>query len=176
MEETLTEPKEEAKEEPKKRKRKTKKELEAENEELRSALESAEKERDELKELAMRIQADFDNYRKRVSRENEEREKYGCERLMVRVLDVLDTLDRAIAHEKGEFRTGLEMIKAQLEAVLAEFGVEPIEALGKPFDHNLHEAIATGEGEEGMVIEEFQKGYMLHERVLRHSKVKVGKK
>ncbi len=166
MDENPTEPQPEEKKE--RKKRKTKKELEAENEALK-------KENEELKELAMRLQADFDNYRKRVARENEEKEKYGCERLMVRVLDVLDTLDRAIAHEKGEFKTGLEMIKAQLEAVLAEFGVEPIEALGKPFDHNLHEAIATGEGEDGMVIEEFQKGYILHDRVIRHSKVKVGK-
>ena len=168
--EALTEKKEQPK-----RKKKTKKELEAENEELHAQIEASRKENEELKELAMRLQADFDNYRKRVSRENEEREKYGCERLMVRVLDVVDTLERAIVHEKGEFRTGLEMIKAQLEAVLAEFGVEPIEALGKPFDHNLHEAIATGEGEDGMVIEEFQRGYMLHDRVIRHSKVKVGK-
>ena len=170
-EETLSENKEQPK-----RKKRTKKELEAENEELRNQVEEAKKENEELKELAMRLQADFDNYRRRVSRENEEREKYGCERLIVRVLDVVDTLERAISHEKGEFRTGLEMIKAQLETVLAEFGVEPIEAVGKPFDHNLHEAIATGEGEEGMVIEEFQRGYMLHDRVIRHSKVKVGKK
>ncbi len=152
-----------------KKKKRTKKEIEAENAELR-------KENEELKELAMRLQADFDNYRKRIKRENEEKEKYGCEKLMVRVLDVVDTLERAISHEKGEFRTGLEMIKAQLEAVLAEFGVEPIEAHGKPFDPYLHEAVAMGEGEDGVILEEFQKGYILHDRVIRHSKVKVGKK
>ena len=172
MEETLTEPKEETK----KKKRKTKKELEAENEQLRSTINSLENERNELKDLAMRLQADFDNYRKRISRENEEKEKYGCERLMVRVLDVLDTLDRAIAHEKGDFRTGLEMIKAQMEAVLAEFGAEPIESTGKEFNPAFHEAIATGEGDEGVILEEFQRGYMLYDRVIRHSKVKVGKK
>jgi molecular chaperone GrpE len=152
-----------------KKKRRTKKEIEAENEALR-------KENDEIKELAMRIQADFDNYRKRINRENEEKEKYGCEKLMVRVLDVVDTLERAISHEKGEFKTGLEMIKAQLEAVLSEFGVQPIDAAGKPFDPYFHEAVAMGEGDDGVVIEEFQKGYVLHDRVIRHSKVKVGKK
>ena len=156
------------------KKRRSKKDEEIER--LKSELESLKKDYDELKELAQRIQADFDNYRKRVQKEGELQKKYGCEDLIVRMLDVIDTLERAIAHEKGDFRTGLEMIKAQMESVLSEFGVEPIEAMGKPFDPNLHEAIATGEGEDGIIIEEFQRGYMLYDRVIRHSKVKVGKK
>ncbi len=159
---------------PRKRK-KSRKDIEIER--LKEELESARKEAGELKALAQRIQADFDNYRKRTVRENEMKERYGCESLIIRILDVVDTLERAISHEKGDFREGLEMIRAQLESVLSEFGVEPIDALGNRFDPRFHEAIATGEGEEeGMVLEEYQKGYMLYDRVIRHSKVKVSRR
>ncbi len=156
------------------KKRKSKKDIEIEN--LKKELEAVKTESMELKELAQRIQADFDNYRKRIQRENEVREKYGCEKIIVRMLDVLDTLERAIAHEKGDFRTGLEMIKAQIESILSEFGVEAFDSVGKHFDPNLHEAVAAGEGEESIVIEEYQKGYRLYDKVIRHAKVKVGRR
>ncbi len=156
------------------KKRKSKKDIEIEN--LKKELEAVKAESEELKELVQRLQADFDNYRKRVQRENELREKYGCEKLIVRMLDVIDTLERAIAHEKGDFRTGLEMIKAQIESILSDFGVEAFDSVGKDFDPNLHEAIAAGEGEENTVVEEYQKGYRLYDKVIRHAKVKVGRR
>ncbi len=156
------------------KKRRSKKDIEIER--LRTELEDAKKQALELKELAQRIQADFDNYRKRIQRENELKEKYGCEELIIRMLDVLDTLERAMAHEKGEFRTGLEMIKSQIESILSEFGVRGFESSGAKFDPNLHEAIATGEGEDGTILEEYQKGYILHDKVIRHAKVKVAKR
>ena len=156
------------------KKRRSKKDIEIEA--LKNELENVKKESAELKDLAQRIQADFDNYRKRIARENEMREKYGCEPLIIRILDVIDTLERAISHEKGDFRTGLEMIKSQIETVLSEFGVEGFESEGERFDPNLHEAIATGEGEEGIILEEYQKGYRLHDRVIRHAKVKVARR
>jgi len=162
-------------EEHSKEKKSTKSKKDMEIERLKSELDQMKKEYEEIKSLAQRIQADFDNYRKRIQKENELQKKYGCEPLIVRMLEVIDTLERAISHEKGEFRTGLEMIKAQVESILSEFGVRPIDAVGMKFNPNFHDAIATGEGEEGVVIEEFQRGYMLHEKVIRHSKVRVGK-
>lgn len=156
------------------KKRKSKKD--AEIEKLRTELENARKEVREIKELLQRIQADFDNYRKRIRRENELREKYGCEELIKRMLDVLDTLERALAHEEGRFKEGLEAIKQQIESVLSEFGVQSFHSAGEKFDPNFHEAIATGEGEDGIILEEYQKGYTLYDKVIRHAKVKVAKR
>ena|SRR5690554_2822915 len=127
-----------------------------------------------------RLQADFSNYRKRV---NKERETIGIKtkaELVLELLPVIDNFERALAsHEKnGDFYKGVELIYRQLKQFLEKEGVEVIEAAGKPFDHNLHEAVLQVDDEEqesGIVIEEIQKGYKLDEKVIRPSMVKVAK-
>lgn len=126
------------------------------------------------------LQAEFDNFRKREEAERKEFVKFANHELIAALLNIVDDFERAIAAAKNEKdKSALEMILKRFMKVLAEHGVKPIAALGKKFDAHLHEAFLSEESdkEEGTVLEELQKGYMLHDRVLRHSKVKVaGKK
>jgi molecular chaperone GrpE len=137
----------------------------------------------EQKNQLLRALADFDNYKKRVAIEREQFIQFANESIISEILPVIDGFSRAMdAAEKikaGEDMTkGLALIKRQLEDVLKKHGVEEIEAAGKPYDANLHEAILQKEhdGPEGIIIEEMQKGYSLHGRVIRPSMVIVSKK
>lgn len=128
-----------------------------------------------------RLQADFDNYRRRTQKEKEETIKYAAERIVEAMLPVLDNFERAINSTKANqdfnaFSQGVEMIFKQMQNGLAKEGLSAIEAIGQPFDPNLHEAVLRVESEEypeNTVIEELQKGYYLKEKVLRPSMVKV---
>lgn len=128
-----------------------------------------------------RLQADFDNYRKRTQKEKEDISKYAAERLVSAILPVLDNFERAIGSvqtspDLAGYTQGVEMIFRQMHNVLVKEGLTVIEALGQPFDPNLHEAILSIESEEhpeNTVVEEVQKGYYLKDRVLRPSMVKV---
>ncbi|MDP2940858.1 MAG: nucleotide exchange factor GrpE [Candidatus Omnitrophota bacterium] len=133
----------------------------------------------------LRLQADFDNYRKRSEREKQDFVKFANEGLIAELLVILDDLERAVslAESKHEdlpaFLKGVEMILAHLYDTLKEHGVKPIEAEGKLFDPNFHEAlmqVEDNEKAEHTIVEEMQKGYWLNGRVLRTSKVKVTKK
>jgi len=129
-------------------------------------------------DMARRLQADFDNYRKRTQRENEEFRKYACSSIVTDLLPVVDDLDRALEHagEETEFVKGIRGVRANLMKVLEANGLQEIPADGK-FDPNVHEALCTVDGEEeDMVAEVFQKGYTLNGKVLRYSKVKVTRK
>lgn len=133
----------------------------------------------ELKDLLLRKAAEFDNYRKRTERERSEFAGFAVAGLLEDILPVLDNFERALEAEcrnGEEYKTGVKMILEQLRAVLKRHGLEPIEALGRQFDPNVHEAMlqepATGY-EEGAVINELQRGYMLKGRVLRPARVKV---
>ncbi len=134
---------------------------------------------DEYFERLARTQADFENYRKRVRQEREELAAFAAERLVRGLLPILDNLERARdasdTADHAAWRQGVEITIRQFQDLLAKEGVEPIEAVGKPFDPRQHEAImqAESESQEGTVLEEFQKGYRLGERVLRPSLVKV---
>lgn len=134
---------------------------------------------EEYKEMAARRQADLENYRKRVQKERADMFNYGNEEIAREFLEVLDNLERAINKGKEEptsILEGVELTKKLMEQIFKKFGVEPIEALGKPFDPNYHEAVAQipHEGSKaGTVIYEEQKGYMLKDRVLRPSRVIV---
>ncbi|VVB60936.1 Protein GrpE [uncultured archaeon] len=125
------------------------------------------------------LQAEFDNFRKREEAERKEFVKFANHELLSSLLQIVDDFQRAIAATKDEKdKTALEMILKRFTKVLEERGVKPIDALGKKFDPHLHEAFLseeTDKAEEGTVLEELQKGYMLHDKVLRHSKVKVAK-
>lgn len=127
-----------------------------------------------------RTQADFQNYRRRVEDEKGEMVKFANSLLILNLLPVLDDLERALDNVSEKLAgltwvDGIRLIQRKLQAILEGHGVTEIKALGQPFDPNLHQAVLYGDGEEGMVIEELQKGYMLHDRVLRPTMVKVGK-
>lgn len=143
-------------------------------EELAEAQAQAEKYLD----MARRLQADFDNYRKRTQRENEEFRKYACSGIVGDLLTVVDDLDRALEHagEETEFVKGIRGVRANLMKVLEANGLKEIPADGR-FDPEYHEAMMTVDGDEdGLIAEVFQKGYTLNGKVLRYSKVKVTRK
>ena len=129
-------------------------------------------------DMARRLQADFDNYRKRTQKENEEFRKFACSSIVSDLLTVVDDLDRALEHagEETDLVKGIRGVRANLMKILEANGLQEIPAEGK-FDPNLHEALCTVDGDEDDIIAEvFQKGYTLNGRVLRYSKVKVTKK
>ncbi len=128
-----------------------------------------------------RVKADFDNYRKRMSAEKANTRSYALSDFMCRLLPVIDNMDRALeaAGKEGvpaSYLQGMEMIRKQVMEVMEKEGVTCIDAEGKCFDPNYHQAVMRtdeGDGEPDTVVEEFQKGYMLKKRVLRPSMVKV---
>ncbi len=139
----------------------------------------------EYKEKCLRIQADFENSRKRLDREKQDFVKFANEGIILDLLNVLDDLERSVqlSEEKHQdlaaFLKGVEMIVAHLYQMLKNHGVKPIEAKGKAFDPNYHEALMQVEDNsfpDHTVVEEMQKGYLLNDRVIRTSKVKVSKK
>lgn len=131
-----------------------------------------------------RAAADFSNYRKRAEKDSGEFTKFSNMLLITRLLPVLDDFERALQTLPEKLRDltwidGIMLIARKMRAVLEAEGVKPIEAEGKPFDPNFHEAVIHEESdkhEDGIVISELQKGYMLHDKVLRPTLVKVAKK
>jgi len=152
-------------------------------EELRRKLEEKEKEVKEYYDRLLRVAADFDNYKKRAAKEKEEWTKFANEDLIKGILPFIDNLERAINHsERAEdFQSLVEGIKLtvqQLLNTLNRFGVSLIESLGKPFNPAVHQAmllVETDQHEPNQVVEEFQKGYLLNERLLRPATVSVSK-
>jgi molecular chaperone GrpE len=137
----------------------------------------------EAEESLLRTVADADNFKKRLQREKEEQTRYANEALMRELLPVLDNLERALQHSESGAKQesvvqGLNMtLKGFIEA-LAKFGCTPVEAVGKPFNPNFHEAIAQEESaalEPNTVIRELQKGYVLRDRLLRPAMVVVSR-
>jgi molecular chaperone GrpE len=159
------------------------KEREKEIEELKKKVEEKEKEVKEHHDRLLRVAADFDNYKKRAAREKEEWVKFANEDLIKSILPFVDNLERALNHsEKTEdiqsLIEGIKLTIQQLLKILNKFGVSPIESLGKPFDPTMHEAmlvVETDQHEPNQVVEEFQKGYLLNDRLLRAATVSVSK-
>jgi molecular chaperone GrpE len=130
------------------------------------------------KDQLLRLAADFDNYRKRARREKEEYQKVANERLLRDVLPVADNLDRALAHAAADnpVVAGVRMVSKQLLDILAGYGVRPFDSLGKQFNPEMHEALSqapAGDAQPGSVLEEIERGYTLHDRLLRPAKVVV---
>ncbi len=130
----------------------------------------------------LRLQADFDNYRKRSLKERTDFIKFANEGLILELLGILDNFERGIrsADQKKDYELlhqGVDMISRQLHSLLREKGLQRIEAAGEKFDPHLHDALEAVESdaEEGTIIEELQPGYILNGRILRHAKVKVSK-
>jgi molecular chaperone GrpE len=143
-------------------------------------IKALEKELSTLRDEYLRQVAEGENQRKRLEREKMEFYQYALAELFKDVLNIKDNFERALAsgkQDKGkDFRHGVEMIYKQLADLLTKQGVLPIEVEGKAFDPNFHQAFATEESEDVdkiEVIEEFQKGYILHDRLLRPALVKV---
>ena len=149
-----------------------------------SLKEQAESAKD-FKDKMLRMQADFENIRKRMEKEKQDFTKFANEGILIELLNILDDLERAVDlteskhQDLSAFLKGIEMILAHLYEMLKEHGVSPIEAEGKVFNPHFHEALMQVEDKEKpehTVVEELQKGYLLNDRVLRTSKVKVSKK
>ncbi len=126
-----------------------------------------------------RAQADFINYKRRTEQEKGEIGRFANATLMLNLLPVLDDLERAFAAippriAQLSWVDGIMLIERKLRASLEALGLSHIKALGEPFDPNLHQAVMYSKGEEGIVIEELQKGYKLHDRVIRPTMVVVG--
>jgi molecular chaperone GrpE len=138
-------------------------------------------ERDTLFDRLARLQAEFDNFRKRQSKEQQDFRDYALTNAIQTLLPILDSLDRALQTqpEGEEFRKGVDLIDRQFHDALAKLGVEPIEAKGQPFDPNLHQAIQTVSSKdipENHVVDELQRGYRIKDRLLRPAMVTVSKK
>jgi molecular chaperone GrpE len=141
------------------------------------------RERDDYRDQVLRARADFANYQKRAKQQADVDRIYAVGSLAKDLLDPLDNLSRALDHLRavasGDITAGLDMVQKQLHEVLVKHGVEPIAAMGQPFDPNLHEALIqqpTPDQPEGTVVGELSKGYKIRDRVLRPSKVAVSSK
>ena len=126
-----------------------------------------------------RLQAEFDNFRKRSQREQQEFRDYALADALRQVLPLLDSLDRALKTENAstdDFRAGVELIDRQFHDVLTKLGVEPISAAGQEFDPNLHQAVHMVESDsvpDNYVVDELQRGYRIKDRLLRPAMVRV---
>lgn len=140
------------------------------------------KEKDDLYDRLLRLQAEYDNFKRRTQKEKEAERKYKAQDIVNDLLPVLDNFERALQVEQTEATSnlieGISMVYRQLQDVLTNNGVEVIETEGKEFDPNLHHAVMQVEDEaheSNHIVEELQKGYMLKDRVIRPSMVKVNK-
>jgi molecular chaperone GrpE len=140
---------------------------------------------DEHWDRLLRTTADFENYKKRAAREKQDAIKFANESLLQKLIPVLDNFDMALAAAQNapvdgarSLQTGINMVHQQLKTLLAEIGVEEVDAIGKRFDPNLHEAVSqreTADVPEGQVVEQLRKGYKLRDRLLRPASVIVAK-
>ncbi len=163
-------------------------ELEEKISELETRLSESELKLKEHYERLLRSEADFQNLKKRTEKEKEDTRKYALQDIVVGILNVLDHIERGIQAyndlenetlDKEEVLKGLELIYKDLKEVLCSHGLCEIECIGKEFDPYYHEALATicsEETEDNVIVEEFQKGYILNDRVIRPSRVKIAKK
>ena len=172
--------------------------LAKENERLRSEIEKKAQEAKENHDKYVRLYAEFENYKKRIVKDQAEFLKFANERLIRDILPVIDNLERAVEHAKepsmekeistgtkGEPQVlkglidGIELTIKQFKDVLGNLGVEDVKSVGEPFDPARHEAVThieTDKYDNNIIINEFQKGYMLNNRILRPAMVSVAKK
>ncbi len=132
---------------------------------------------DDLNNRYLRLAADFENFRKRSSREANDRATRAIEQFASGILEVADNLERASMSDDSSLREGLEQIKKILKKVLEQHSIQPIESVNKKFDPEKHEAIAyvPSDSEEGIIIDEVSCGYCMGDRVIRSAKVAVSK-
>jgi molecular chaperone GrpE len=146
-----------------------------------SELDELRKQSEENYQRYVRAQADFDNFRRRARQEKEDFAKYASLKLIEQLLPVVDNFERALSSSKetkdfDALIKGLDMTYRQLDQLLVQEGLQPIEAIGQPFNPEFHQAIMQVESEEhgeGIILEELQKGYILKDKVVRPAMVKV---
>jgi Molecular chaperone GrpE (heat shock protein) len=157
---------------------------ETETDTTQKSLEELQAKYNQLNDTYLRSLAEFDNYRKRSMREKAELIKAGGEKVLISVLDVVDDMERGLAATKDAqdidaVKQGMDLIYTKLQSFLKQNGISAIETEGKPFDTDLHEAITTipapNKELKDKVVDCVQKGYYLHEKVIRFAKVVVGK-
>jgi molecular chaperone GrpE len=148
------------------------------------ALAAKAQEVERLQDRLVRLQAEFENYKKRMAREKAEFLKFATEGLLLEFLPILDNLERAIASARADTAKpetlveGIDMIARLFRSTLEKAGVKPMETIGQPFDPSLHQAVAQVESpghDDNIVVGEIQKGYLLEGRVLRAAMVKVSR-
>src|SRR5262249_28224617 len=148
-------------------------------------IESLKRERDDLFDRLLRKQAEFENFRKRMDREKSEFMQFASAELIKELLNAVDSFDLAIRNAAAEghggesMLRGFELIYKQIQDTLTRFGLKPLEAKGKKFDPNFHQAVSTkptNDVDENTVIDEMRKGYMLNGRLLRPAMVSVSTK
>jgi molecular chaperone GrpE len=150
---------------------------------LKEQLEKTEKEYKELEDRLLRIAAEFDNYKKRTVREFQSIIKNANEELITQLVETLDNFQRALDSAKNSgdfdsFHKGVELIYQHFKDILGKEGLKEIKAIGEPFDPHLHEAVMQQESDkfpDGIVMDEISKGYILNDKVIKHSKVIVSK-
>ena len=146
---------------------------------IESELEALREERAGFLDRLARLQAEFDNFRKRSVKEQQDFRDYALAEAIRSLLPILDSLDRALKTSEAsvqDFRSGIELIDKQFHDALAKLGVEPIPAEGEPFDPNLHQAVQmvdTADAADNHVIDELQRGYRIKDRLLRPAMVRV---
>ena len=149
---------------------------------LQAQIETMTQERATLYDQLLRRQAEFENYRRRVDREKSETYTRARAEVLLELLPVIDNFERALASlensggDAESLRHGVELIHKQFKDALTKFGLEPVESVGQTFDPHVHEAVTiepTDKHKENTIIEEFQRGYKLGEKLLRPAKVKV---
>jgi molecular chaperone GrpE len=153
-------------------------------EDTKKQLEETRQQQKECKDSLLRLSAEFENVRKRTLKEKEEFVKYANEKLILELIDIMENLERGLenakkAENKDKLIEGMELIYKQFKNVLEKNGLTPIKALGEKFDPYKHEAMMqtiTDEYEDGTILEEFARGYMLNNKVIRYSKVRVSKR
>jgi molecular chaperone GrpE len=158
-------------------------EISGDMEALKKQLDEKTKELEQKQETLLRVVADTENFKKRIEREKADYYKFANEKLIVEILNVVDDLKRAIksAESTRDFDglvAGIKMILGQVQKILSNEGVTSIDAVGQKFDPVVHEALMqlpSDEYEENTVVEEFQKGYFLKDRLIRPAKVTVAK-
>lgn len=164
---------------------------EAESDEISSIGESTQNERipaleadlAKAKNDYLYLAAEFDTYKRAALKERAELIKFGPERLVRELLDVVDNFERALASEAAQtatdsFKQGIEMVDREMKTVFSKFGIVELECLGKPFDPSVHEALASEETDQcpsGHVSKVFKKAYKIHDRLLRPAQVVVAK-
>ena len=143
-------------------------------------LETLQGEKDALQDRLLRMAAEFDNYRKRIERERREQAEAAAEGVLLELLPIVDDLERALqapaAGDALAYRAGVELIHRQMMDVLRRRGVTPIDTTGADFDPRLHQAVSQEPSDThrgGQIIEEFRRGYLLGDRLLRPAMVKV---
>ncbi len=152
-------------------------------EDLKKRLEDKEKEAKENLDRLLRVAADLENYKKRAAKEKEEWTKFANEELIKSILPFIDNLERAVNHaekvaDTGVLIEGIRLTLKEIHKTLNRFGLTSFDSVGQPFDPERHEAmlmVETDQHEPNRVVEEFQRGYLLNERLLRPATVSVSK-